>query len=53
MDEKMMIAFGQYMLSEKRKARYKAIKIKGWTLKERLAQVNDADVRNFISEYQP
>lgn len=53
MNEKMMIAFGQYLLSEKRKARYKAIKMKGFTLKQRLSEVNDADIRNFMSEYQP
>lgn len=53
MDQKMLIAFGLYLLSDKRRARYKAVKMKGWTLKERLSQVSDADIRNFMTEYQP
>lgn len=49
----MLIAFGNYLLSKKRRDRYKAIKMKGFTLNERLSQVSDADIRNFMTEYQP
>lgn len=48
----MLIAFGNYLLSDKRRKQYKAIKMKGWTLKERLSEVSDADICNFMSEYQ-
>jgi hypothetical protein len=53
MDEKMLIAFGNYVLSEERKQRYKVIKIKGRSLKDRLSSVSDGDLSHFKAKYQP
>lgn len=48
----MLIAFGNYLLSKKRRDRYKAVKIKGWTLKDRLSTVSEGDLSHFKADYQ-
>lgn len=45
MTKKDLISFGNYLLSEKRKERFKAISNKN--LKERLSEVHDADIANW------
>lgn len=45
MDEKMLVEFGNYLLSDERKERFRQVSKSN--LKERLSKVHDADLANF------
>jgi len=45
--EQQIVSFGKYLLSKERRNSYKAVRIKGISLDERLSQVNHADIENF------
>lgn len=45
---KDLVRFGNYLLSKERRELYAKTEIEGFSLEERLSQVNHADVENFI-----
>lgn len=45
-----LVSFGQYLLSQKRRDSIAAVKIKGVSLSERLKDVYDSDIPNWMEE---
>jgi len=54
MIENQLVKFGQYLLSQERKRKFKKSPKNtnnGLSLRERLALIHDADIQNFLEEY--